>query len=220
MSRRGRVIFSLDIEASGRIPGPYWMCSFGLCRTDDLSAGFTRRLKPLVIPGLSLPDDPEAMDVVAQGLPELPRPTGTPPERAAAVRAFFQARGVEPRQALLELREWLSGQCAGARPILMASPLSFDFMWLYWYWWHLLEEMPAFGFAGLDLRSYFMGFHGVGPEAANKTVWHRLYPNDLPHTHDPLDDAREQGKLWADMVAARSRLPRGPDGLGGVESPA
>lgn len=210
--------FSLDIEAAGRIPGPNWMCSFGICRTDDLSRGFTRRLKPLLIPGLSRPDDPAALDVVAEGLPDLPKPQGTPEERAALECAFFQDRGVEPRAALVDLREWLAAECAGARPLLVGAPATFDFMWLYWYWLYLLEESPPFGFAGLDLRSYFMGFHGVGWESTGKKAYKQAYPNDIPHTHDPLDDAREQGKIWADMVAERGKFPRRPPGLAGLES--
>jgi hypothetical protein len=30
------------------------------------------------------------------------------------------------------------------------------------------------------------------------------YPNEFAHTHDPLDDARQQGRIWADMVEARN----------------
>lgn len=205
--RREVVTFSLDVEASGPTPGPWWMCSFGVCRTDDVQVGFTRRLKPLVVPGISRPDDPAALDVVARGLPDLPPPAGDPAARAAAVRAFFQRQGVDPTQALRELRAWIAEQAGAARPMLVGSPITYDFMWLYWYWWYLLEEKPPFGFAGLDLRSYFMGAHGVGPQAASKQAYRRAYPNDLPHTHDPLDDAREQGRLWADMVSGRRRRP-------------
>ena len=47
------ITFSLDVEASGPIPGPHWMCSFGVCRTDDVSVGMKRELKPLMIPGVT-----------------------------------------------------------------------------------------------------------------------------------------------------------------------
>ena len=46
------VTFSIDIEAAGPIPGPSWMCSFGICRTDDVTVGLKKELRPLVIPDI------------------------------------------------------------------------------------------------------------------------------------------------------------------------
>ena len=159
------VTFSIDIEAAGPIPGPSWMCSFGICRTDDVTVGLKKELRPLVIPDVSEADSPEAMKVVAAGLPSV---------------------------------SWDS-----QRAVIVGSPVTFDFMWLYWYWWHLLDEMPDFGFSGLDMRSYFMGMHGVGFLGTGKARYLKHYPNEFSHTHDPLDDARQQGAIWRDMTAAR-----------------
>ena len=65
------IFFSLDVEASGPIPGPNWMCSFGICRTDDPDVSFVRELQPLVLPGLAQADMPAAMEVVSKGLPDM-----------------------------------------------------------------------------------------------------------------------------------------------------
>lgn len=201
------IIFSLDVEASGPIPGPNWMCSFGLCRTDDTDVAFARELKPLDLPGLAQADLPAAMEVVSQGLPDMlwSQLGDTPEARCQAVRAHFERQGTSPVEALLDLKSWLSGVCGRDRPVILGAPATFDFMWLYWYWWFLLEEMPPFGFSGLDLRSYFMGFHGVGFLGTGKRRYLKHYPNDLPHTHDPLDDARQQAQIWHDMTEARGR---------------
>ena len=53
------------------------------------------------------------------------------------------------------------------------------------------------------MRSYFMGSHGEKGLKSNKRRYKRYYPTDIPHTHDPLDDAREQGDIWQQMVVAR-----------------
>lgn len=201
---KSTVTYSLDIEAAGPIPGPWWMCSFGLCRTDDPSAGFKRELRPLRIPGLARPESPEALAVVAKGLPAgLWSPGASGDANVRRVCEYFEIRGEDPARALRDAKEWLLADAAGGRAVLVGSPATFDFMWLYWYWWHLLEEMPPFGFSGLDVRSYFMGMHGVDFLGTGKARYLKHYPNEHSHTHDPLEDARQQGAIWRDMVAAR-----------------
>lgn len=199
------ITFSLDVEASGPIPGPWWMCSLGLCQTGDVQRGLRLVLKPLVIPGVSEADDPAAMQVVAQGLPEnLWTAEDTVSANVARVRGWFETHGKEPRAAMEELQAWLAAECGEDRPVLVGSPVTFDFMWLYWYWWRLMASMPPFGFSGLDVRSYFMGSHGVDFLGTGKQRYLKHYPNEFAHTHDPLDDARQQGRIWADMVEARN----------------
>ena len=63
----------------------------------------------------------------------------------------------------------------------------------------------VFGFSGLDVRSYFMGSHGVGFMGTGKERYLKHYPNEHAHTHDPLDDARQQGQIWHDMAEARKK---------------
>ena len=87
---------------------------------------------------------------------------------------------------------------------MVGAPLSFDSMWIYWYYWFVMGEMPEFGFSGLDMRSYFMGSHGETGLRSNKKRYKRHYPTNIPHTHDPLDDAMEQGEIWQQMVDARA----------------
>jgi hypothetical protein len=88
------VTLSLDVEAAGPIPGPWWMCSFGICRTDDVVTGFKRELKPLVIPGLSEPETPGAMRVVSAGLKANPWVDTDPDhENIARVRSHFERAG-------------------------------------------------------------------------------------------------------------------------------
>ncbi|MAG58240.1 MAG: hypothetical protein CMJ83_18290 [Planctomycetes bacterium] len=198
------ITFSLDVEASGPIPGPWWMCSFGVCRTDDPAIGIKRVLQPLVIDGFSEPDSPDAMRVVAKGVPEVSWNEDAPPEEnVAVVRRYFEEHGEAPADALADLDRFLRDQAGSDRTVIIGSPVTFDFMWMYWYWWRFRDEMPVFGYSGLDVRSYFMGMHGVGFLGTGKERYLRHYPNEFAHTHDPLDDARQQGAIWRDMTAAR-----------------
>lgn len=204
------ITYSLDVEASGPIPGPWWMCSFGICRTDDVQVGFARELRPLDLP-VSEPDTGAAMEIVAQGLPSVTWDEAADvSENVARVRRHFEQEGIEPKQALLELKGWLEEQTGSNRAVIVGSPVTFDFMWLYWYWWQFLKEMPTFGFSGLDIRSYFMGSHGVDFLGTGKRRYLKHYPNEFAHTHDPLDDARQQGQIWHDMTEARLARKKGP----------
>ena len=203
--------FSVDVEASGPIPGPWWMPSLGICPTDDLEDGLKLVLKPLVLcypvlKGIQREDVTGAMKVVSQGVEDF---TWDPskPDKVNSVdlynhHVYF---GQEIKPAFQTLKAWLAARTDGGkfRPYIVGAPLSFDFMWLYWYYQFALGEMPKFGFSGLDMRSYFMGMHGESALRTNKRRYKQKYPTNRPHTHDPLDDAQEQGDIWQQMVTAR-----------------
>jgi len=209
---KGERYFSIDVEASGPIPGLWWMPSFGCCPTDDVQDGFKALLRPLEecypdkISTLAKEDDPGAMKVVAQGTPDFEWDTNkSDDDNCDELYHHYLDIGEHPKAAFSRFKDWLHERSRklNLRPYVVGAPLSFDFMWLYWYYHFVMGEMPAFGFSGLDMRSYFMGMHGVPGLKTNKRAYKKLYPTDIPHTHDPLDDAREQGDIWRQMVDDR-----------------
>ncbi len=203
--------FSIDVEASGPIPGPWWMPSFGCCPTDDVQDGFKAMLKPLEccfneLSDIVQDDVPGAMKVVAQGTPDFKWYVSKSDKvNCDALWDYYNANGEDPAYALQRFKGWLRkrGRDLGHRIYMVGAPLSFDFMWIYWYYQFVMGEMPEFSFSGLDMRSYFMGSHGETGLRSNKKRYKRFYPTDIPHTHDPLDDAMEQGEIWQQMVDAR-----------------
>jgi hypothetical protein len=209
--------FSIDVEASGPIPGPWWMPSFGCCPTDDVQDGFKALLKPLDVcfeelKEIALPDVPGAMKVVAQGTPNFEwDENDTDLNNCAALYSYYREHGEDPAYAFNRFKTWLHkrGRALGHRVYLVGAPLSFDFTWVYWYYRYVMDDTPEFGFSGLDMRSYFMGSHGETGLRSNKRRYKKFYPTDIKHTHDPLDDAREQGEIWQQMVDDRSSKGRG-----------
>jgi hypothetical protein len=191
------------------------MPSFGICRCDDVSVGFKRLLKPLdyMYPETFdmefVKDDiPDAMRVVAKGTPDFRwDPNNHDDDNVVDLYDYYCDNGVAPHKAMQDLKVWLSDQTNNGKnlPVIIGAPATFDFMWLVWYWQYFMENGTApFGFSGLDLRSYFMGAHKKPFMGTGKRMFLKHYPNDLPHTHDPLDDARGQAKLWQDMFLANS----------------
>jgi hypothetical protein len=179
---------SADVEADGPIPGPYSMSSIGMVAAAtfdgttftrlDLTETFYRELKPIS----------ERFD-----------------EAAAAVsgldRAELIASGHEPAAAMTECVAWLGEVAAGfrARPIFVAYPLGFDWLFTYWYLMQFAGSSP-FGHSGhLDMKSIF----ATKARVPVRTVGKRSMPKHLlsrrTHTHNALDDAIEQAELFANL---------------------
>ncbi|MDG6110218.1 exonuclease [Dactylosporangium aurantiacum] len=187
---RADVYFSLDVEADGPIPGPYSMVSVGLAvagRSDGVFAAadptadtFYRELRPIS-------DDfvPEALAV--SGL-----------DRAALLRD-----GADPAVAMAELSAWVTRTAGAGRPVVVAYPAVFDWMFLYWY---LLRFTGAsvFGHSGcLDIKTLYAVRAGVPIGAAVKGRMPAHLLSKRRHTHHALDDAVEQAELFANLMTWR-----------------
>jgi hypothetical protein len=188
MAERSTVYLSVDVEADGPIPGPYSMVSFGaaVCgRLDgrDFTAGdpsaqtFYRELRPI-----SAEFDPEALSV-----------SGLDRERLVA-------EGADPAQAMADFRGWVDEVGAGAKPVVVGYPACYDWMFLYWYLIRFGGQSP-FGHSGcMDMKTMF----AVKAQRSIAFVGKRTMPKHLlpqrPHTHNALDDAIEQGELFANLM--------------------
>ena len=175
---------SVDIEASGPVPGAYSMLAIGACLVSNPTVGFYVELQPLNDAFV-----PEAMATCGLDLGQL-KQTGLPPEQAMATFA-----------------EWL-GEKAGDKPVFVGYPVAFDWLFVAWYFHTFLGRNP-FGVGGVDIRSYYMGMMGVDYFAARKD---RMIEGIRPTkelTHNALDDARDQGQLFRRMLERRAGEPEG-----------
>lgn len=197
MSARRRTVkpellISVDVETDGPIPGPFSMVSIGACavgvRTeagltrfdvDDPENGFYAELRPI-----SERWDPEALAV--SGL-----------EREALI-----ADGQDPKVAMTAFADWVEQLSArhSARPIFAAYPLSFDWMFVYWYLVDLEVKSP-FGFSGcLDMKTMYATKADVLIGRGTKRWMPAHLLGQRAHTHNALDDARGQGDLLANLI--------------------
>jgi hypothetical protein len=197
---------SVDIEATGPIPGDYSMSSFGAfiagARTSegnfvrfsrhDKENTFYRELKPIsenFIPA-----------AIAVGLLEgfdMEDPTGE------LHHQWMKDHGMEPAQAMSEYAAWVleAKTRLGARPLFVAFPASFDWMFIYWYLQHFGVESP-FGFSGVrDLKEmYATKANASFSKAGKRHMPKHLLKSDAPHTHHALDDAIGQGHLCMNIL--------------------
>ncbi|MFJ3787167.1 exonuclease [Kitasatospora sp. NPDC090091] len=187
------VYISVDVEADGPIPGPYSMVSLGAAvagwhtaegfrRPAGGAAGFYRELRPI-----SEEYDPEALAV--SGL-----------ERAALL-----AGGTDPGAALHQFAQWVEQVREGPdgrryRPVMVAYPAVYDWQFVYWYLIRFTGSSP-FGHSGcLDVKTLYAARAGVPFAGIGKRSMPPALLPDLPHTHNALDDAREQAVLFANLM--------------------
>jgi hypothetical protein len=180
------VYVSTDVEADGPIPGPHSMLSFAsaaFLADKTLVATFTANLTTL--PGAR--GDPGTM-AWWQGQPE--------------AWTACRANPRDPAEVMPEYVTWL--KALSGRPVFVAYPAAYDFLFVYWYLIRFAGESP-FSHSALDIKTYAMALLGGEYRQAVKRNMPAAWFDDVPHTHVALDDARGQGLLFCNMLAVRSR---------------
>ena len=178
--------FSVDIEANGPIPGEYSMTALGACVVGRQETAFYAELKPL-----HERFDPKALAV------------------GGLTMEHLREKGEEPAEALRRFDAWVRGAAGkDRRPVFVAFNATFDWMFLHWYLVKFLGSSP-FGISGLDMKAYFMGMAGVDWDSTAKRHVRKRFPASLPHTHNALDDAREQAQIFEGMLRAQRQRAGG-----------
>jgi len=180
------VYISTDIETDGPIPGPHSMLSFGsaaFLADKSLISTFTANLETL----------PEATCH-----PETMAWWETQPEAWAACRSGLQS----PEAAMQKYVQWI--RSLPGKPVFVAYPAGFDFLFIYWYLIRFVGESP-FSFSALDAKTYAMATLGLEYRASTKRNYPRRWFEQLPHTHQALDDAIGQGVMFINMLHENRR---------------
>lgn len=180
------IYVSTDVETDGPIPGPHSMLSFGSAayQPDKTLVGtFTANLETL--PG-------------ANGAPDTMAWWKTQPEAWAACRRDLQS----PQKAMGNYLQWIKG--LPGKPVFVAYPAGFDFLFVYWYLMRFAGESP-FSHSALDIKTFAMALMKCGYRESTKRNMPRHWFDKLPHSHQALDDALEQGALFCNMLAENSK---------------
>jgi hypothetical protein len=179
------VYVSTDVETDGPIPGPHSMLSFASAAfTADKTMVGTFEANLELLPGAQ--GDPKTMAWWDQN-------------REAWERSRQNLR--EPGEAMAAYVTWLKG--LPGRPVFVAYPAGFDFLFVYWYLIRFTGESP-FSFQALDVKSYAMALLGLPfRETAKRNFPKQWFDEGLPHTHVAIDDAIEQGRMFCNMLRVR-----------------
>jgi len=175
------IYISTDVETDGPIPGPHSMLSFGSAAyTADkqLVSTFSANLETLA---------------GASAHPKTAEWWATQPEAWAACRTNLEP----PAQALQRYVSWI--KALKGKPVFVAYPAGFDFLFVYWYLMRFVGESP-FSHSALDMKSFAMAVLKTDYRESTKRNMPKHWFDKLPHTHVALDDAIEQGALFCNML--------------------
>ena len=176
------IYISTDIETDGPVPGPNSMLSFGSAAylvDKTLVSTFSANLETL--PG-------------AEGDAKTMAWWATQPAAWEVARTDLQS----PEVAMKAYVTWIKS--LPGKPVFVAYPAGFDFMFVYWYLIRFAGESP-FSHSALDMKTFAMAILKTGYRDATKRNMPRHWFDKLPHTHCALDDAIEQGALFCNMLA-------------------
>lgn len=184
------IYISVDIEADGPIPGPNSMLSLGAVAIDvsgnELSA-FTINFDQLAA---ASPD------------PDTQKWWATQP---VAVFEAARSNPQPPLTATLRFRAWVEAlrDRHGGTPVFVGYPAGFDFLFVYWYLVMFTGGSP-FSFSAIDIKTYAMAVLGMPYREINKKELRPFIPKGMRHTHVALDDAREQGHMFVNLLHHRA----------------
>jgi len=181
------IYISTDVETDGPIPGPHSMLSFGSAAytaDKELVSTFSANLETLV---------------GASAHPKTAEWWASQPEAWAACRTNLEA----PEPAMRRYVSWI--RSLKGKPVFVAYPAGFDFLFVYWYLMRFVGESP-FSHSALDMKSFAMAVLKTDYRESTKKNMPKHWFDELPHTHVALDDAVEQGALFCNMLK-QSRSP-------------
>lgn len=201
------IYISVDIEATGPIPGVYSMSALGAFvaggRTsdkkyvnfdhNDIENTFYAELSP-ISPNYTS----EAINVgLLKGFDNtIPDPDGS--------RHFewMIKHGTAPETVMKNFNSFVKNveKRFNSRAVFMAYPASFDWTFVYWYLMNFIQESP-FGFSRvIDLKTVLSIATNKGLTKTYKKSVPKRFKSDLVHTHMAIDDAIEQGVLGINIL--------------------
>lgn len=172
---------SVDIETTGLIVGENNIASIGACVVGNPSDNFYIELKPFT--------------------------DNFRPESVAVCKLdinYLKKNGVDIVYGLEKFRNWIQKHQS---PVFVGFPLSFDLGFVHQYFLKYLGKNP-FGriSAGIDIKTYAMCTFGINFKNTNKRNLKNYVKWDGGHTHNALDDAKEQANLFEQLLKIRESL--------------
>ena len=181
--------YSIDVEASGPVPGLYNLVSLGAVAIHPRPDGTLSLGESCYL---------ELRPVFAGQDPDANRIHGLDPAR-------LQREGLEPAVGLARLNDFVARTCAPhTKPTFVGHVAVFDWMYLAWYYaWCGLEN--PFGYKGIDTKSLAVGALALPWDRTGKeTLLPRLGLADQPAetVHRADADARHQAELFVALMRA------------------
>lgn len=185
MNKKPELYISVDTEASGPIPGEYSLLSIGACVVGEATTSFYIELKPL-----SMHSTKSAIAV-----------TGFDME-------LLTKTGIEPISAMLSFEGWIKGLVGEKyRPVMVGFNAPFDWSFINWYMLKFLDR-NILGICAIDIKAYIMGMCKLQWGETTKRKMPKEFRSVLPHTHNAMDDAKEQSDIFEKVLRENSQFDK------------
>jgi hypothetical protein len=111
-------------------------------------------------------------------------------------------KGTDPTEAIQKVVAWTRTSCNGSRPVICAYPAGFDWMFFYWYLQRFGREESGINFSScLDMRTMYAAKAQCPWSEAGRHSLPPALSSPRPHTHNALDDAKEQAEILSKLFA-------------------
>jgi DNA polymerase III epsilon subunit-like protein len=184
MSKTPEIYISVDVEAAGPIPSEFSMLSIGACVVDEPTKTFYAELQPINDKFI-----PEALKVSHLDFEQLKK------------------NGLKPKDAMSRFSDWVGGVSGDLRPVFVGFNACFDWAFINWYFHKFLDKNP-FGISGLDVKAFYMGLAGVTWDETRSSQLPDKFKSAVKHSHNALDDAREQAEIFRKLLLASRECSR------------
>jgi DNA polymerase III epsilon subunit-like protein len=172
---------SVDVETAGPNPSQYSLLAIGACCVFFPEQNFYIELKPV-----SKLFRPEALESCGFSMEKL------------------AVEGVDPVESMQRFETWLQEVTpAGQRPVFVGFNAPFDWMFVNDYFHRFLGHNP-FGYAAIDIKSYYMGLVKVPWEETTMQFLGPRYLNQPALIHHALRDALDQGGIFRKLLLEAS----------------
>ena len=188
--RNGDAYISVDVETDGPIPGPYSMLSIGMAYCGRFN-GRSLELTPRPTETLYLELQPISEEFEYEAL-----------HVNGLDRNRLKAEGLDPKTAMEQASKWIDEVSGDNRPIFVAYPAAFDWLWVHWYFTRFTKLGSPFGHSGcFDLKTAIAVKGKIPVSRSSKSQLPIALQSDYPHTHNALDDALEQANIFYKLMA-------------------
>lgn len=182
---------SIDVETDGPVPGIYSMLSIGMAAFSlQNEVVWERELNLFPLEGAS--KDHKTMDWWKQE------------EQQAAWEHLMQDRQ-DPKEAFIRLTAEIKELKKHYRVFTIAWPACFDWMFLHWYMHKFVGENPL-GRRAKCADTYAWAIsRTLHPNVSIDVLLEEWEDDRFKHTHRALDDAKEQGAKFINMLTEMTR---------------
>jgi hypothetical protein len=186
--RGSDVYFSADVETDGPIPGPFSMLSFAIVVAGRFDGSHFSRP----------PEYSHSIHVELKPISDEFQPDALAVNRIDRER--LKVTGLDPCEAMTDAAKWVRDVAGSGNPVLVAYPMSFDWLWLYWYFVRYSTTGSPFGHSRcFDIKTAFAAKGRMRMSEAGRSRLPPALQSSHPHTHSALDDAIEQAEIFANV---------------------